>query len=100
MAIDWTKYRVELRRHVGYAATGLGVVPFEHPQKMVLVHLPDALPGMPPLKQIGYLPDYEGAQLLPLFDVWEEIPSGLRTGITAEAERLKQAGEFSDPPAL
>ena len=98
--MDWSNFRVELRRHIGYGATPLGMLPFEHPQKMVLVYPPRNDPGAPVLRQVGYLPDIDGAQLLPLPEVWEEMPQGLRDWITSEADRLKSEGEFVDPPGL
>ena len=99
MPVDFLSFRVELRRHVGYMyVQGMGMLPFEHPQKMVLVYPPKPEPGAPILQQVGYLPDADGASLLPLPEIWEEMPQGLRDWISEEAERLKQAGEFVDPP--
>lgn len=99
---DYSKIRVELRRHIGYMHTAeFGVVPVEHPQKYVLYYLPNASPGESPIRHAGYLADIEGATVawFPHIRAKAEKVPGLIEYIEAEAYRLKDAGEFVDPPS-
>ena len=79
----------------------LGIVAVEHPQKIVLVYPPASalVPGAPICKQAGYLPDVAGSQLLWLPEIRDDAPAGLIAWIESEALRLRDAGEFVDPPA-
>lgn len=98
MALDYSNFRVELRRHIGLMSSELGTIPVEHPQKIVLVYPPEVPPGHPICKQVGYLADVDGSPLLWLPEIKEEAPGKLQEWIEAEAYRLRAAGEFVDPP--
>jgi hypothetical protein len=98
---DFSKIRVELRRHVGYMHTAeFGLMPVEHPQKYVLYYLPEAAPGESNIRHAGYLADVEGARVcwFPHIREKAEQVRGLVEHIEGEAYRLKDAGEFVDPP--
>jgi hypothetical protein len=73
-------------------------MPFEHNQKLVLVHVPNPSPGARSVVQCGYLQDVTDAPLLWLPEVVAEMPPQLVEHVEAEANRLKAAGEFVDPP--
>lgn len=99
---DFSKIRVELRRHVGYMHTAeFGLIPVEHPQKYVLYYLPkEATPTESNIRHAGYLADVDGARVcwFPHIREKAQLVSGLVEYIESEAYRLKDAGEFVDPP--
>ena len=92
---DFSKIRVELRRHVGVMySTEFGMMEIEHDQKIVLYSIPDPLPGESPTRQAGYLPDAEDSVLLWLPHIREkaeQVP-GLVEWIESEAYRIKAEG--------
>lgn len=97
--MDFSAWRVELRRHVGLMMTdAFGLMPFEHPQKIVILHKPNPQPGERPAVQVGYLSDVVGTRIAFLPAALDELPQPLREHIEEQAEALRDAADFTDPP--
>ena len=95
--MNYENFRVELRRHIGITQhPDLGVVSQEWPQKLVLVYPPD-LGGA--CRQAGILGDDPNAKISIFPHNAEEWPPKLVEWVKSEAYRLRDAGEFVDPPA-
>lgn len=94
--MNYENFRVELRRHIGIMQHDtLGIVSHEWPQKLVLVYPPD-LGGQ--CRQMGILGDDPIAKVSFFPDVIDNAPPKLVEWVKAEAYRLRDAGEFVDPP--
>ena len=69
MAENFNGLRIELRPHIGVMGSPLGEVRVEHDQWIVIAHTANAKPI-----HLGYLPKREGAKVLYLSGILDELP--------------------------
>lgn len=90
MAENFNGLRIELRPHIGKMMTPLGMVSIEHDQWIVVAHTDNAKPV-----HLGYYPKRDGARVLYLTDIKEELPPVFLAEIerqAAAAAKVKSDG--------
>ena len=81
MAENFNGLRIELRPHIGVMGSPLGPVQVEHDQWLVIGHTANAKPI-----HLGYLPKREGAKVLYLSGIRDELPPVFVGEIQRQAE--------------
>ena len=83
MAENFNGLRIELRPHIGKMMTLLGMVSIEHDQWIVVAHTDNAKPV-----HLGYYPKRDGARVLYLTDIKEELPPVFLAEIERQAAQM------------